>query len=126
MNIAGFFSSFTGSDVVIGVSRLIEHDPTLADEQRFKHRIPFRTSALLKPKGDFAWTPVYTRDISRAGMGFTHSMPIDQGYVTVMFQTPAGERISFEADVVWCHRQPDNTYFSGARFNSVQIFKADE
>ncbi len=126
MNIARFFSSFKRTDVATGVSRLIENALTTTDDRRLEQRIPFRTSALLKPRGDFAWTPVYTRDISRTGMGFTHSMPIDQGEVTVMFQTPAGDRISFEAHVVWCRLQTDNTYFSGARFDSAQIFAADK
>ena len=109
-----------------GVRRLVQECAAITEDRRLDERIPFRTSALLKPKGDFAWMPVYTRDISRTGMGFTHSMPIEQGEVTVMFQTPSGERITFEARVVWCGVETDNTYISGARFDSAQILDPED
>ena len=86
-------------------------------EQRQEFRLPFFRPATVT-RQDGTTHQVFTRDISRLGIGLLHKMPIEPGLVTVAVQLRTGTTVDFEAELLWCDATRSNRYASGARFLS--------
>ena len=86
-------------------------------EQRQEFRHPFFRPATVT-RQDGTTYHVFTRDISRIGIGLLHKMPIEPCLVTVTMQLRTGTSVDFEAELLWCDATRGNRYASGARFLS--------
>ena len=106
------------------LSRTVRH--LLADtrvevcEQRAHSRQPFfgPVTIAVQENGEQRSYSCFSRDISPAGIGLLHNMPLECGEVTVTVVRDSGE-VRFRGEVVWCNACGEGWYSSGVRFTGT-------
>ena len=86
-------------------------------EQRQDFRHPFFRPATVT-REDGTTYQVFTRDISRSGLGLLHKMPLEPGRIQVTIQLRTGTSVELEAELLWCEASRSSRFVSGARFLS--------
>ena len=91
-------------------------------ERRRSERIPFCRVVTIYYDDDPTPMPALIRDISEAGVGLLHDMPLNLDEATIRIPLDCGKTICARVAVVWC-RSELRHYISGAKF--VRVFEDD-
>ena len=65
----------------------------------------------------------FSRDISPAGIGFFHNVPLDTGLVNFSLPTLAGRTIQVQAETLWCEPCGGGWHLSGGQFLDINSRK---
>jgi hypothetical protein len=95
-------------------------DEAMAREQtdrRAEVRYPFfcHTNIALRD-GRQQQLTAFSREISLAGVGLLHNMPLQRQEVIVTFLREHGGPISLRTEIVWCRPCGEGWYLSGGKF----------
>jgi hypothetical protein len=86
-------------------------------DQRVSQRHPFFRPVTITIGGNGGTKfPAFSRDISPAGIGLLHSMPLDPGRLTLSIPWTAGHPLDVRTDLRWCAPAAEGWYLSGGRF----------
>jgi hypothetical protein len=86
-------------------------------ERRSKVRYPFFCPATLQwnagQPGQFS---VFTRDLSRSGVGLLHALDLPLRTAQLTISPDDGEKVVLAIELAWCRPAGDGWYISGATF----------
>jgi hypothetical protein len=86
-------------------------------ERRSKVRYPFfRPVTLSVDQNASRRLSVFTRDISRSGVGLLHNMPLEQVDATLTIPSDYGNESIMRIRIAWCRPCGEGWYVSGAEF----------
>jgi hypothetical protein len=90
--------------------------------RRQEHRYPFFRAATLQATGSAGDSyPAFVRDVSLAGIGLLHTVPLDVGPVQVSIPGLGEHTLRFTARVTWCRPAGAEWYLSGGRLDSLSV-----
>ncbi|MCE9527007.1 MAG: PilZ domain-containing protein [Planctomycetales bacterium] len=87
-----------------------------AQDSRTEPRVPLFQPVMLR-RGTH-YLSAFSRDISEAGIGLLHDMPIGGEY-TITVQDTAGRQYDLTGAVLWCRPCGQGWYISGMRFCNI-------
>ena len=88
-------------------------------ERRFHGRVPYFQPASIELTESQTSFSVFTRDVSRHGLGMLHYMPIEPQRVTLTLRCSNDDIAKVEVDVDWCMPCSEGWYISGGTFTSA-------
>lgn len=100
------------------VERLLkEPRPNDRSDRRDEQRQPFFRPVTVIDAGDNAIS-AFALDISRQGIRFVHSRPLEPGPVTLVIHSYLGDCVQMLMEIEWCEIQPwgRGWYMCGGRF----------
>jgi hypothetical protein len=100
------------------VHELLEETKPLKQERRAELRHPFfrPVHVIVEEQGICRNYSCFSRDISPAGIGLLHNMPLQRGEVVLTFPRQSGGEFQLQAKVQWCQPCGEGWYLSGAQF----------
>ena len=116
------FSNFrtTGPEEALETLKALPKRGSASD--RGADRIPCVVSALMKAEHDFAWMPVYIRDVNRhGGVGFVHGVKVERGWYSFAIHLDANSALMLHTEIYWCRTLDDHWCISGGEFESADL-----
>lgn len=103
------------------VAGLLERASPANRDRRGSVRVPFYgpVNVTIEENGLRRTYSVIGRDISSAGMGLLHIMPLSLGPILLTLHRTNDESLRLRGEVVWCRPCGAGWYLSGAAFHSV-------
>lgn len=96
----------------------ILRDP--CQEQRRSPRLSFFGPVSLRLPGSAdTQMSAFARDISPAGIGLVHLMPVAEIELIVALSLPSGRGVLLRTEILWCRDYGNGWYASGGRFVDV-------
>ena len=93
--------------------------------RRLQQRHPFfHPIAITTGGGTRTRISAFSRDISPAGIGLLHSIPLDTGRVILQIPSTAGHELDISVEVAWCAPVGEGWYVSGGRFVRLLLEEA--
>ena len=84
-------------------------------DRRTEARLPyFGPTRISLPGADLDFS-AFVRDISVAGIGLVHIMPLARGEVILELQLPLGDVANLRVEILWCRDYGNGWYASGGR-----------
>ncbi|MFN0019060.1 MAG: PilZ domain-containing protein [Pirellulaceae bacterium] len=100
------------------IERLLEMaKDQVAQDSRTEPRIPLFQPVMLHRGTQFL--SAFSRDVSEAGIGLLHDMPIGGEY-TITVQDATGREYDLTGAVLWCRPCGQGWYISGVRFCRIE------
>ncbi len=98
------------------VTFLLEDAKVAQDDRRVHGRIAFFQPAYLSMADSDQMYSVFTRDVSRKGMGLLHNTPIEPQIVSLTVRCSNGAIAALKLDIDWCMACGEGWYISGGGF----------
>lgn len=96
---------------------LLDDADLIEADRRVHGRVPFYQPARLElADASNSSHPVFTRDVSRDGIGLLHNEPIEPQIVTLSVTCSTGDVASFKLHLDWCLSCGEGWYISGGGF----------
>ena len=114
-------SNFAGANTELQkqINRLLGQRTEVESERRAHDRTPLVCAAMLKFDDDYAWIPIYIRDVSDGGIGFIHGVELPVGEATTSFKLENDAPVRLRVQVLWCKEFSAGWYISGGKFIDV-------
>jgi hypothetical protein len=105
------------------ISRLLKECQAASGGHRAHSRQPFfgPVTVIVDVDGQERRFSCFSRDISPAGIGLLHNMPLPLGDITLTIRRESSERITLRGEVIWCQQCGEGWYLSGVRFIAVCV-----
>jgi hypothetical protein len=94
-----------------------------ADERRSHERTPCFRQLTIYSDDETGPTPAVMRDISEAGVGLVHDVPLTPGEYTLRIPIGDASVVSARVNILWCRAAIKHFYMSGGPF--VEVFIED-
>jgi hypothetical protein len=88
--------------------------------RRLHQRFPFFTPITITTRGAQTFS-AFSRDISWAGMGLLHRVPLDTGRIRLSIPRPQHDMLDLRLDIRWCKPVGAGWYTSGGEFVSLHL-----
>jgi hypothetical protein len=103
------------------ITRLLDQCKAASGAHRAHKREPFfgSVTVAVNEGSEERRFSCFSRDISPAGIGLLHNMPLPLGEVTLTIHPDFSEDISLRGEVIWCQPCGEGWYLSGVSFTAV-------
>ena len=98
------------------ITFLLDDAKVAQDDRRIHGRIAFFQPAYLSMADSDELFSVFTRDLSREGLGLLHNMPIEPQIVSLTVRCSNGAIATLKLDIDWCLACGEGWYISGGGF----------